>query len=379
MAESQADTQEKTEQPTPRRLQEARKKGQVPRSRELSTVTVLFVAAMSMLFLGSQMVADLATLMAGNLALGPEDLDSGRGIIVRLEAALWAGLDAIDMFLVLMLIAAFAGPAAIGGWTFGAEALALRLERLDPVKGMKRVFSLRGLMELGKALAKFLLITVVAVALLWNEIDAITTLSREALGPALVHVGRMALVGFFVLCGALIVIALVDVPFQLWTHGRQLRMSRQEIKDEFKETEGKPEVKSRIRELQREVAQRRMMEEVPAADVVVTNPTHYAVALRYQGERMRAPRVVARGRGMVAERIRMLASEHSVAIVRAPPLARAIYYRTDTGEEIPAGLYVAVAQVLAYVYRLRQSGSAARTFSLPGELPIPDELQREDP
>jgi flagellar biosynthetic protein FlhB len=379
VAESQADTQEKTEQPTPRRLQEARKKGQVPRSRELSTVTVLLVAATGMFFLGAQMIADLASLMAANLTLAREDLGSGRGILSRLEAALWAGLDAIDIFLGVMLIAALAGPAAIGGWTFSAQALGMRWERLDPVKGLKRVFSSRGLMELTKALAKFVLITVVAVALLWQEINAMTTLSREALEPALVHVARIALVGFFVLCSALILIAVVDVPFQLWTHGRQLRMSRQEVKDEFKETEGKPEVRSRIRELQREVAQRRMMEAVPEADVVVTNPTHYAVALRYRGERMRAPRVVARGRGVIAERIRLLAGEHNVAVVRVPGLARAIYFSTESGEEIPAGLYVAVAQVLAYVYRLKESGGTAHPFTLPDELPIPEELRREDP
>ena len=249
-----------------------------------------------------------------------------------------------------------------------------QLDRLNPAKGLARVFSLNGLAELAKALAKFTVLALTAGLLLWRDMGSILSLGGQGLAPALSGAASLLLNSFLVLCGALVSIAALDVPYQYWRHHQQLRMNRQDLREELKETEGRPEVKSRQRALQREVARRRMMQEVPRADVVVTNPTHFAVALRYRPETMAAPRLVAKGADLVAQRIRGLAAEHGVPLLSAPPLARALYHGTRLGQEIPAGLYQAVAQVLAYVYALRRQrreGGAAPVP--PTDLPVPDE------
>jgi flagellar biosynthetic protein FlhB len=277
------------------------------------------------------------------------------------------------LFVVALLV-----PASIGGWSFSTKSLAPNLEKLDPIKGLGRIFGWRGLMELAKALAKFLLIAAVAGALIMYMAPQLLQLGDEPLRRALAHAGGILGLSFVVLSAALIVIAAVDVPFQLWQHAKQLRMTRQEVKDEFKETEGRPEVKGRIRQLQREMAQRRMMEEVPKADVVVTNPTHFAVALKYD-RKMNAPKVVAKGVDLVAANIRGIAEQHEITMFEAPPLARALYYSTDLGQEIPAGLYVSVAQVLAYVYQLKTAHGAGETAPAPpADLPVPDEFLARD-
>ncbi len=241
---------------------------------------------------------------------------------------------------------------------------------------MGKVFSVRGLMELLKALAKFSLVLVIALLLLWNDVDDILLLGTKSVMPALADSGHILLWSFLALSSAMILIAAIDVPFQLWDYTKQLRMTRQEIKDEFKETDGNPEMKRRIKEVQQEMAQRRMMEEVPKADVVVTNPTHYAVALSYDQSGMAAPVVVAKGKDLIATHIRSIATQHQIPIVTAPPLTRALFHTTELQREIPAGLFMAVAQVLAYTYQLRRRGAQAATEDLNiGELPIPDDMR----
>ena len=241
---------------------------------------------------------------------------------------------------------------------------------------MKRVFSVTGLMELAKALAKFVIVTGTAIVVLWLGLPQMLPLSRQPIDIALSGTMSQIMFSFLCLAAATGLIALVDVPFQLWNHARQMRMTRREVKEELKETEGKPEVKSKVRGLQREIAQRRMMEAVPEADVVVTNPTHFAVALSYKPETMQAPRLVAKGADLLAARIRDVAGRHDVPVVEAPMLARAVYYSTKLDTEIPVGLYVAVAQVLAYVYRVREWTGVGERPVLSDELPIPDELKR---
>jgi len=234
-------------------------------------------------------------------------------------------------------------------------------------------------MELAKALAKFVLILGLAVFLLWWKIDDLLGVGRSGLIPALGEGANLILTSFLIISAATILIAAVDVPFQFWEHNRQLKMTKQELKDELKETEGRPEVKSQLRALQQELAYRRMMEEVPKADVIVTNPAHYAVALRYDQATMRAPRVVAKGVDLVAERIKQLGKQHKVILFPAPMLARSLYYSTRIDQEIPAGLYLAVAQVLAYIFQLLESRRVQDVPipSPPKDLPIPDELKRE--
>jgi len=269
---------------------------------------------------------------------------------------------------------------ALGGFSFSTDAIAFKWEKLDPIKGLGRIFAWRGLVELLKALGKFVLVAAVTVTFLWLNTDNIIYLSELNIEAALVETADLLFWGFLFVSSALILITAIDVPFQLWDHKRQLMMTLQEVKDEYKETDGRPEVKQQIRKMQMEMADRRMMQEVPKADVVVTNPTHYAVALKYDQETMAAPRVIAKGADLIAAEIKKVAREHGVPIAAAPPLTRALFYSTELNDEIPAGLYMAVAQVLAYVFQLDKTRKAKNDedIELPDNLPIPDDLKRDE-
>jgi len=374
VAGTETDGQERTEKATSKRLQEARKKGQVPRSRDLNTTLLLLLSSLAFLVLGPGMLEGMIGMIRGGLEIPRARLFDPEQLLTALVHDFHYTLLLLAPFLLVTLIAALLGPLALGGWAFSAEALAFDLTKLDPVKGLGRLFSAQGLVELVKSIAKVVLVGGVATAMLWQFRNQILSMSYEPLWSAAAHGAHLIGVTLLVLSAALVVIAAIDVPFQIWNHGRQLRMTRQEVKDEFKETEGDPQIRARVRRLQREMAQRRMMEEVPKADVVVTNPTHFAVALRYDQERMGAPRVVAKGVDLVALKIRSVAQANGVPVFSAPPLARALYHRTKLEQEVPAALYVAVAQVLAYVYHLR----AAREGGFeepppPTDLPVPDE------
>jgi len=355
MAEN-SDGQERTEQATPKRQQEARRKGQIPRSRELNTLAMLMAAAATLVVSGGHMAAQFSELLRNGLSFDRRAIFSPRGLIDAMEMALGAGLSLVAPFFIISVIVAFASSVALGGWGFSLESLTPKLDKLDPIKGLKRLFAVRGLVELLKALAKFLLVGGVGIGLFMHYSSELIGLGYESVETALAHAGEILVWSFLVLSATLILVAAVDVPFQLWDHNRNLKMTKQEVKDEFKDTEGKPEVKSRIKQMQREIAQRRMMEAVPEADVVITNPTHYAVALKYDDARMGAPVVVAKGKDLIAREIRERAIAAEVPIVSAPPLARAIFFSTELDQEIPAALYLAVAQVLAYVFQLRTAG-----------------------
>lgn len=351
--------QERTEQATPKRLKEAREKGQIPRSRELNTLGVMLASAGGLMLMGEHLGSGISGLMKEGLSYARNEALETSYIAKSLSELLLNGLLALAPFFAIVVLAAIASPLMLGGWSFSVKALAFKAEKLNPIKGLKRLFGLRGLLEMLKAIAKFLLVGTAAVFWLWYLADDFLSLSRQPILRALTHAAHLCVLSLVILSSVLVIIAAVDVPFQLWDHAKQLRMTKQEVRDEFKETEGKPEVKSRIRAAQQEIAQRRMMEEVPKADVIVTNPTHFAVALKYDAERMKAPRVVAKGVDLVAARIRNLAAENNVPIFSAPPLARALYRSTDLGKEIPAKLYAAVAQVLSYVYQLKQAENTA--------------------
>jgi len=347
--------QERTERATPRRLEEARRKGQLPRSPELTTAAVVLIAAGGLHLFGVQLVTQLHALMRSSFALTRAEVLDDSGIVPLLAARLLQALAACAPILALTLLAALLAPLALGGWNFSFSALAPDFSRLSPLNGLKRIFSLRGAVELGKAFAKFALVALVAVLFLWGKSHELLALGSEPIGQAMAHAALLSSNALLMLAACLALIAAIDVPWQRWQFSRQLRMTRQEIREEFKEHEGSPEVKGRIRRLQQEVAKRRMMREVPKADVVVVNPTHFAVALRYDEQRMRAPQVVAKGVDEVAARIRAVADEHRVPLFEAPPLARALHRAVPIGGEIPASLYVAVAQVLTYVYQLRSA------------------------
>lgn len=350
---SEKDFQERTEQPTPKRREDARKRGQVARSRELVITAVMLAGAGFALISRGHFAAIFEDFMRRGLSPDPRLLGQPDAMTRGLAGA---GIDMLLAFVPLMavlFIAAIAGGLAVGGWAFSAEQFTPKLERLSPLKGIKRIFSLRGLVEVAKALAKALVIGGFALLCMAWARDQVLSLGIMPLGFALDRSAQLLAVTLLVCSLGMLLIAMADVPFQMWSHVRELRMTRQEIRDELKESEGRPEVRSRIRSLQQQLANRRMMKALPTADVVITNPTHFAVALRYDEGRMRAPVVVAKGADHVAARIRDIAGKHRITLFEAPLLARALYWTTNINQEIPGPLYVAVAQVLTYVYRLK--------------------------
>jgi flagellar biosynthetic protein FlhB len=352
MAENE-DGQERTESATPKRLEEARRRGQIPRSRDLSTAAVMMTAGAGLYFFGGQLSSSMFGVMQRGLTLSREQSLDPNQIVPVLSATAADALFACVPLFGLIVLAALLAPLALGGWNFSTEALAPKFNRLNPLDGFKRMFSMRALVELGKALAKFGVVGVIAVMVLWNDASELLSLGREPTGAALGHAIRLCGQGLIWLSSGLLFIAGIDVPYQLWSHAKQLKMTREEIRQEMKESEGSPEIKGRIRQVQQQMARQRMMQDVPKADVVVTNPTHFAVALRYDDKRMRAPIVVAKGADAIAARIREVAGEHQVPIFEAPPLARVLYRNVDIGQEIPSNVYVAVAQVLTYVFQLK--------------------------
>ncbi len=373
------DGQERTEQPTPKRLQDARQKGQVARSRELGTLAGLLVSAAVFLSLGGYLIQGLTDMLYSFLSLRREEIFDGPALHERFLGGVADTVLLLSPLFLSVMAVGILSAIALGGWSFSPQSLAFKPDKLNPVKGLARVFSWRGIVEMFKSLAKFLLVGLAAITLLNIQGHEFVALGREGLIPALAHMGDLLTWAFLLLSLVLVVVVAIDVPFQLWDHNRQLKMTRQEVKEEFKQTDGSPEVKGRQRRLQMEMAQRRMMEEVPKADVVITNPTHYAVALRYDQESMNAPILIAKGADLMAARIRGIAAEHEVPVLSAPPLARALYHSTELNSPIPVGLYRAVAQVLAYVYHLRQGPIYNREgVSPPVDLPIPDELRRDE-
>lgn len=361
--------QEKTEQPTEKRLKESREKGEVPRSRDLSGAAVVLAGVAALMASGPAAFEHARRIFGFGLGYSREALFSDALPGRVLHAALREALALFAPVALATLLAAFAAPLLLGGLNFSGKALEPKFERLDPIKGLGRIFALRGLVELGKALLKLLFIGAVLALLLRHWQGALQATGRGAVSAGIAQ--ALGLLGQAALWfgSILALIGGLDALYQKYDHTKKLRMSRQEIKDEMKESEGSPEMKGRIRQVQMAQARRRMMEELPKADVVVVNPTHFAVALKYDDGRMGAPRVIAKGVDVLAQQIRLVAGSHRIPLVEAPPLARALYASTRLGQEIPAALYVAVAQVLVYVYQLKQ---AAAQGEAPPAVPNPE-------
>ncbi|AKJ99610.1 flagellar biosynthesis protein FlhB [Pseudomonas chlororaphis] len=377
MAESESG-QDKTEDPTEKRKRESREKGEIARSKELNTLAIMLAGAGGLLIYGGGLALDLLEIMRLNFSLPREILLTPGAMTQYLLHSGKIAILAVQPILIFLLLAAFIGPISLGGWLFAAGSLAPKFSRMNPLSGLKRMFSTSALMELLKAFGKFLLVLSVALTVLQGDIDDLLSIAHEPLEQAIIH--SVQLVGWSTLwmaCG-LILIAAIDVPIQLYQSKQKLMMTKQEVRDEYKEQEGKPEVKQKIRQLQREVSQRRMMAAIPEADVVITNPTHYAVALKYDPEKGNAPVLLAKGSDFLALKIREIAVANQVMLLESPALARSIYYSTELEEEIPGGLYLAVAQVLAYVYQIRQHrvGKGKRPEPLK-DLPIPPDLRRD--
>jgi flagellar biosynthetic protein FlhB len=353
MAEEDS-AQEKTEEPTQKKLDKAREDGQVPRSKELTTSAVVLLGSGGLIFFGGAIANVLLGIASSSFTVSREEMFDTRALFEYLTNSLNAAFMVLMPLFVVLAAAAVAGPVALGGWNFSVKSLQPKFDKIDPIAGTKRMFSMRSLVELVKSIGKVLVVGGVAFFLLQHYWDELLMLSSLPPIEAMYRSIELSLYAALILSASTIFIVLIDVPYQLHDHKQKMRMSKQEVKDESKDSEGKPEVKGKIRQMQMQMAQNRMMDAVPDADVVITNPTHFSVALKYDPDNMRAPILLAKGVDHLALRIREVAKQGGVEFVESPPLARAIYHSTEVDHEVPEGLYVAVARVLAYVFQLRE-------------------------
>lgn len=379
MADQSSD-QEKTEEATPRRLQKAREDGQVARSRELTTFMLLLGGVIGLWSMGVMLYDQLGLVMEQAFLFERRHAFE----VMPMMSHIWnlgqRTLMAMLPLFILLTVVALVAPALLGGLLVSAKSLKPQLSKLNPFKGLKRMFGVQALVELAKAIAKSILVGSVAISFLYMNRGRYMGLMDQPIQQALASALQLAALACGLIVLALVVVILIDVPYQLWSHAKKLRMSKEEIKREHKESEGDPHLKARIRSQQQSMARNRMMSKVPGADVIVTNPTHYAVALVYDDGVMSAPRVVAKGADAVAARIRELGSEHGVPLLEAPPLARALYHHVDLDREVPVELYTAVAEVLAWAFRLKRAHEEGEEMpETPRDLPVPDELDERAP
>ncbi|MFT4926288.1 MAG: flagellar biosynthetic protein FlhB [Phenylobacterium sp.] len=372
------DDQEKTEEPTEKKINDARKKGQIARSKDLGTAFVLIFSAVAMLIEGENLGKAVANIMIRALSLRRDETYD-----TTMMFSIWAEVGSelsgpLAFIFFIILVAAFIGNTLLGGFNVSAEAMLPKASKMSPAKGFVRMFGPKAAVELGKALLKFFAVAGVAYFILAATFPDILHLGIETVPYNIISALKLLAWAFLAICTSLLVIAAVDAPYQVYTHNKQLKMSKQEVKDEYKDSEGSPEIKARIRRTQREMSQRRMMAEVPTADVVVTNPTHYSVAIRYDTQKDGAPVLVAKGIDQMAFHIRTIAKEHKVPVIESPMLARSLYYTTEVDDEVPEQLFIAVAQVLAYVFQLNQfkARKGRRPTPLAKNLKIPPEFKR---
>ena len=378
MAESESG-QDKTEDPTDKRKRDARERGEVARSKELNTLAVMVGGCGALLAYGGHLAQTLMGLMRMNFSLSRETIldQSQMGLFLLTSGKLT--IDAVQPILLVLLVVSIIGPISLGGWLFSPGSMAPKFSRMNPLSGIKRMFSMHALTELLKALAKFFIVLLVALFVLHRDRNDLLSIAHEPMEMAIIHCVQLVGWNALWMSMGLFIIAAVDVPIQLYQARQKLLMTKQEVRDEHKDSDGRPEVKQRIRQMQREISQRRMMSSVPKADVIITNPTHYAVALKYDPEKGNAPVLLAKGTDFIALKMREIGNQHNIQILESPALARSIYYSTELDHQIPAGLYLAVAQVLAYVYQIRQyrAGRGKRPIPLK-DLPIPPDLRRDN-
>ena len=371
---------EKTEPASDKRLREAREQGDVPRSREVATFTVLMASGCCLWFAGDDLVRRLMAAMVSGLTLDREQVFNPDVLIHRVALDIGGVLLACLPYALVVMVVALASPILVGGWLFSGQAVMPNFGKLNPARGLGNMVSLNALVELVKAIAKTLVVATVAYVVVRHEQDAVIGLAVEPLRSGSAHMIHLLVTSFIMIVGALGLIAAIDGPYQIWHYANKMKMSRQEMIQEHKESDGNPQIKAKIRQMQREMSRRRMMAAVPTADVVVTNPTHFAVALKYADGARGAPQVVAKGSDAVAAKIREIAAENKVAILEAPALARALHRHSEIGDEIPEALYAAVAEVLAYVFQLRAFGrNGGHRPNRPGKLAVPDELDPLNP
>lgn len=374
MADNDSD-QEKTEEATPRRKEKAREEGQVPRSRELNTFLLLLGGVIGLYSMGQMLYNQLGMVMEQAFLFERRQAMESTPMLVNALDLGQRTLFAMTPLFLLLVIIALVAPGLLGGWLISGKSMQPKFSKLNPIKGVKRIFSTQALVELVKAIAKSVLVGSVAATFLYFNVGKFMALMDQPIQQALTNALSMAAQAAGIMVLSLIVVILIDVPFQLWDNAKKLRMSQEEIKREHKESEGDPQLKGRIRQQQQAMARGRMMSKVPQADVIITNPSHYAVALSYQEGSMGAPRLVAKGADLVAARIRELGEEAGIPRLEAPPLARALYHHVDLEAEVPAELYTAVAEVMAWAYRLKQvAQQGGQVPPTPDNLPVPPDM-----
>ncbi|NBC49203.1 MAG: flagellar type III secretion system protein FlhB [Gammaproteobacteria bacterium] len=376
MAEEQGNDEEKTEEPTQRRLEKAREEGQVARSRELTTFMMLLVGVGSLWLMGAMLYDQLGLIMEQAFLFERREAFEVLPMLAKATELIERTLIAMLPLFLLLTVVALVSPALLGGWLISAKALQPQLSKLNPFKGLKRMLGVQALVELAKAIAKAGLVGSVAVTFLLatrgQYMDLMDQTTKQAVANALL----LSLAASALMVLTLVIVILIDIPYQLISHNKKLRMTKEEVKREHKESEGDPQIKARIRQQQQAIARGRMMSKVPEADVIITNPTDYAVALQYDEQNMSAPRVVAKGTGHLAARLCELGDEHAVPRLTSPPLARALYFYVDLDDEIPMALYTAVAEVMAWAFRLRHSDHpGAESPPTPADLPVPETMQ----
>jgi flagellar biosynthetic protein FlhB len=379
MADDKDSSAEKSQEPTQKRLDTAREDGNIARSRELNTTAILLGGTAAVIAFGGSLATGMTLVMKHNFVLDRAALFDPGAMLTQLGDSVMAGFGALLPIFAILLLLAFLAPIALGGWNFSIKSVAPQASRMSPLAGLGRMFGTNALVELFKAIAKVIVVAALALLILSiNSTDILNT-QHESLLPAMADSVELIAWSVLWMSCAMILISLVDIPFQIHQHTQKLRMTMQQVKDEMKDSEGRPEVKQRIRQLQYQMSQNRMMGDVPQADVIITNPEHYAVALRYDQSKEDAPIMLAKGADFVAQKIREIALEHDIPIVSSPALARAIFFNTKVGEEIPGGLYVAVAQVLAYLHQLKQfaRGRLKKRPVLNVNPSIPDELRHD--
>jgi flagellar biosynthetic protein FlhB len=371
-----SDAQEKTEDPTAKKTSEARKKGQIARSRELSTTLVLIGSAAAFLMIGKQIAEALFKVTQRSFTLSRDETYDYFHMFQAWEFAIDLVTWPVMFYMLIATVAGIYGSVALGGYNFTWQGAAPKASKMSPLAGFKRMFGVNGLVELLKAIGKFVMVASAAYLTFKYFQDEALHLDMELYPRNLFHALDMIAWAFLILTCSLIPIAALDVPYQSYKHNEEMKMAKQEVKDERKNSEGDPLVKQRIRKLQYQAFAKRMMQEVPTADVIVTNPTHFSVAIKYDQDGDRAPIMVAKGADELALHIRKIAEAHGVPIVSSPLLARAIFHTTEPDHEIPAKLFMAVAQVLAYVYQLKayKSGKGRRPVPLKKDLPIPEDM-----
>lgn len=369
--------QDKTEDPTGKRVSDSRKKGQVPRSKELSTFVTLVTSSALFIYIGHGMAQRMLELMKHEFQLSREVVFDPAAPVMHLKDALAEGVGLMAPFLAILLVADLMAALLLGGWNFSSEGFQPKFSKLNPLTGFKRILGVQGVVELIKAIIKVVLVSIVAWNLFKVYFDDFMGLSQLPVDQAISRILQIIEVCLLILSSTFLLLVMLDVPYQLWNHQRHLKMTKQEVRDEAKEQEGNPEIKGKIRRMQIEASRRRMMEAVPSADVIVTNPTHFAVALKYDQNSSGAPLLVAKGTDLIAAQIRNLAIGAKVPLVAAPALARALYYSTELNQEIPRGLFLAVAQVLAYVFQLRASTQYGwNKPAPPTDVTVPDDFKQ---